>query len=964
MKRILLLWTMLALCCYSLFAQPNVPTNLETTDIDDISAVISWNETNVENINYYEVNWWVSLSEEIFSMEITEETYQLLNLISGTQYLWKVRAIDIYGDTSAWSPTMSFYTLGFSTDCPEINNLVVGDMNNGQLLLQWDAEPTTTQWEVVMDEIGTNPFNTGFRDTTLNLEYGFPSLIPSHNYQFAVRSLCSSSVSNWKYIYARYLNENSVRHFPIQVSFEDSVSNSYVGLISSPSNPWIIGNADNEDASIDGHSIYVSNDNGTTVSFSNNNDAVSYAYIDFYVPENAVSFYIDFKYKSSINTDNAGMKVYMLSTGNPLSINNLPEENYRVGEVIYNNTQGEWVQEHIELPVEYAGSERRIAFAWFNNVDSLLNPEGMPCEIDNIYLTARYCAIPDSLRANYISATSAMLAWNIASNQSSYNLQYKKVSDEQWTEVNDIENNYLVYNLDPDTYYQFRVQADCISEESFWSEIDTFKTHVLANVPENLACEPTNVSAQISWNDDESTNYWLVSWKENQYNALWNTDTAMNNGKYLDNLSQNTEYLVKVAAINYIGDTSRWSDTLIFSTLCSPIQEFPYAINYIMDYNSVNGFINTPTCWQVNENTLNSVVFDLTQMTAPVLKFSYLANTNMSVRISTDGGETFAILEAGLLSNSFVDKKYSLLDYVYDTNVVVSFTCVDNHQQTSIMRIWDFTIEEGCQTPQIVNIDSISTDEISISWETGNGTLWNVYLEDEDSQVLSMGVTMNNSYTFSNLEPATLYNIVIYAHCGEELSLDSTKLDITTLTEQGNCQMPEEFEAYWWQTKGEETLYATWQQPNGANIWQVVYKDYYAYAWDTAQVTINPVFTLRNLELGSSYLVKVRTICAPGDTSEFTPIAVVTIGNSSIEEDASMEKVVEIFPNPTSGILNVTMENVDLSNAYLTDISGKVLIRWTELPEQIDISYLEKGVYLLNILEKTGGRIQKKIILQ
>ena len=58
------------------------------------------------------------------------------------------------------------------------------------------------------------------------------------------------------------------------------------------------------------------------------------------------------------------------------------------------------------------------------------------------------------------------------------------------------------------------------------------------------------------------------------------------------------------------------------------------------------------------------------------------------------------------------------------------------------------------------------------------------------------------------------------------------------------------------------------------------------------------------------------------------------------------------------------MENVDLSNAYLTDISGKVLRRWTELPNQINISHLEKGVYLLNIVDKKNGRIQKKIILQ
>ena len=939
--------------CVAGFCQVATPTNPISSEIDDNSAIVSWDA--VEGAEFYEFALWLALGEEVAYDTTSSCSKQVFGLVSGVQYLWKVRAISYNGDTSVWSNTLSFHTLAISSDCADITNIFVGDMNNNRLLLQWDADASTSVWEVAVGELGSNPSYNERRYTTTNLEYPIDNLFASSSYQFAVRSLCNSSISNWTYLYARYLNENSIRNFPIQINFEDSVENSHIGLISSSLNPWTIGSANNGTTS-----LYVSNDNGESVSFSNADTAISYAYIDFNIPENAVSFFVDFKYKADSLGENAGMKVYLLPLGQALSLQNLPDENYRIGNLVYNNSNGDWMQEHIELPNVFIGSERRIAFVWYNNSEA---ESSSAVSIDDIYLTARYCAVPDSLQASNIGATSAMLSWNMSNNQISFNVQYKESSQEEWISLEGVENNLLLYNLAPDTYYSFRVQADCISEESFYSVIDTFKTNALANIPVNLSYEVTDNSAVLSWDDDILAEYWLVAYKENDFNHSWQIDTAMQNSKTLNSLAQNTEYVFKVAAVNYDNDTSTYSNTIAFTTLCTPIHDFPYAINYVLDYNDVSGFVNTPTCWADNANQLSSVGFDISQMQSPVLKFQYLTNGALSIGISSDDGATNTIIANNLSADSFTQMIFSLRDYQYDTNVVVSFYSYSNPHEVTMLRIKDFTIEEGCPIAENLFIDSISTSSVALSWQENTAIdSYILYLKNDNGEVLSSQTTQTNNCIFSNLDEQTTYTIVLYSNCNNSQSIDSVSVELTTLSEGSFCMAPSNFEAFWWQSKGEETLYASWEQENDANLWQVVYKDYYAVAWDTTLVSINPVFTLRNLELGKTYQLKVRTICAPNDTSDFTETATVIIGGSDVEDIASVVPSVEIYPNPAENEVNVESNNLWATKSILTNMEGRTLIQWDFLPEKISLSSFEDGVYLLHIFDTKDNKITKKII--
>ena len=107
-------------------------------------------------------------------------------------------------------------------------------------------------------------------------------------------------------------------------------------------------------------SLHVSN--GNNYASNNSVSLVSYAYIDFYIPEYAQSFYIDFSYHTFSELQNAGLKLYLIAPGTSISINNLPDAQYQVGQNVYRGGNNQWIREHIELPIHHIGTTRRLLF--------------------------------------------------------------------------------------------------------------------------------------------------------------------------------------------------------------------------------------------------------------------------------------------------------------------------------------------------------------------------------------------------------------------------------------------------------------------------------------------------------------------------------------------------------------------------------------------------------------------------
>jgi hypothetical protein len=76
---------------------------------------------------------------------------------------------------------------------------------------------------------------------------------------------------------------------------------------------------------------------------------------------------------------------------------------------------------------------------------------------------------------------------------------------------------------------------------------------------------------------------------------------------------------------------------------------------------------------------------------------------------------------------------------------------------------------------------------------------------------------------------------------------------------------------------------------------------------------------------------------------------------------------ISIFPNPSTGIVNISAENEIIKKISLFDFQGKevtdsVRIKLNNLNSSISMGQLPNGVYLIQVISATGT-VKKKITL-
>ncbi len=936
--------------------QEYIPTGLQSQDIDINNATLSWNA--YPNSYLWQVEYKAALAEQFQQIELTNNIVYLTNLSPSTRYTWKVRVIDNDGDTSQWSAINYFYTLSEDTLCPQVSDMYLGTISNNSMNIQWLPADETDTWQIVCGEVGSNPENYDIINQTQNYEYTFNQEFTHGNkYQFAMRTNCQGTFSQWQYLYARYLNEQSVYNFPIQIDFEDTIENTKIGMISSMDNPWGISTSIN--ATSAGHrALHITN--GSTYACNPNVASVSYAYIDFEIPYYAESFYIDFSYHTFSQLENAGLKVYLLSPGTSISIHNLPPSEYQVGEETYRGTNNQWLREHIELPPQYIGSVRRLLFVWYNTSEATTNHS---VAIDDIYLTARYCAVPENLEANSIASTSAILTWDFAETQNIFNLQYKKESDTTWISLNEITPNHLLENLQPSTTYEFRVQADCIDEQSFWSEIFTFTTSTLIPAPENLRIDSyTHTTANLSWQNNLSVEQYEIEVIATTNNSSQLHQTNLNTIQ-LTQLLPNTIYQIKVRAISSMQDTSV-SSQVYLHTLCYPEETFPYILEDTIQFSTLTSFCSASECWRVEGDTIFTPMFNINSLSNPYLSFNYSASQgiNSEMFISIDGN---ALSDFGytLVNGS---NQIPLIGYVGNNTIRLAIHSTTYEGEERTYTITDFSIKDTCLSPESISVNQITYNSAYVEWQSiDNITSHDLKIINLQTNDTITETNVQSPYVATLLNPMQEYKVILYSTCGLQQALNSVEAYFTTLSPSETCLTPENFVCQHYQVKGDETIVCTWDgiEDSPYAQWEINYKERYAVNYNSVIVSLNPRFTLRNLNMGDQYDFRLRAICSVGDTSSWTEVVQVTVGEQSLNANLYSGKSIKIFPNPSDTIIYVETDALELKDAQLIDSYGRVIRAWDILPREINISTIEAGNYILKFT-MDNQPVSRKITIQ
>ena len=81
-------------------------------------------------------------------------------------------------------------------------------------------------------------------------------------------------------------------------------------------------------------------------------------------------------------------------------------------------------------------------------------------------------------------------------------------------------------------------------------------------------------------------------------------------------------------------------------------------------------------------------------------------------------------------------------------------------------------------------------------------------------------------------------------------------------------------------------------------------------------------------------------------------------------EDLSIATKIRIFPNPSSGLVQIeNPENLSIATIEIFDLLGRQSMKFNQVGSHLDISKLEKGVYTIILSTKENNLYREKLLV-
>ena len=260
----------------------------------------------------------------------------------------------------------------------------------------------------------------------------------------------------------------------------DSDTAGWVLLNSGQTNQWFIGTATHNGGT---KSLYISNDNGSSNTYSTGTTVFAYAYQEFTLDSGGYAISYDWKCYGESNYDY--IRVFLA----PASATLTPGLDPTGGNSAYSwssaalptgfisltgstaklNLQSTWQNFFAEFYIPTSGSWK-LVFAWANDASGGTAP---PAAIDNIAFIQPTCPRPSSMQFFNITPTSFDLSWVETGTALSW-LVYLESGSTVIDSAIVFDTTHTFSGLTPNTPYTVRVAAMCdITDTSMWLTSDT-----------------------------------------------------------------------------------------------------------------------------------------------------------------------------------------------------------------------------------------------------------------------------------------------------------------------------------------------------------------------------------------------------------------------------------------------------------------------------------------------------------
>ena len=364
--------------------------------------------------------------------------------------------------------------------CPDPTNLTLLNMTENTATLQWTAGASETSWHLLALPAGSplpNAATTGYTVSTTN-PGTIADLTPATAYDFYIRAVCNPT-ANGGWIGPVL---GTTTQIPVPVTFTDDFEGNpgWTFTNGTQTNKWIVGTAV---AQAGTHSLYITNDNGTSNAYTISSTTVTHAIRDLAFPANSNEALISFNWKAmgqGTTFKSDYMRAWLVpSTYQPVAGTQITEANsggIQIG-VDFNQQQDWQLFSQIYNVAAYAGQTRRLIFEWRNDSFGGTQP---PAAVDNVQVKLLTCPRPVDIVVERNNAGNMVITWTPVGTETQWEVIVQPATDPAPTDASAgvIVNGtpqYIYTGAENGVVYNVYVRAICSADDkSVWAGPETF----------------------------------------------------------------------------------------------------------------------------------------------------------------------------------------------------------------------------------------------------------------------------------------------------------------------------------------------------------------------------------------------------------------------------------------------------------------------------------------------------------
>ena len=669
--------------------------------------------------------------------------------------------------------------------CPNVYNVEANPANATAISVNFSTNNGIGQgWEIAYAPTAATAFDPSLatlvavNDAALvpytidNLQQGVP-------YTFAVRQACGGE---WSDTISCATPTTPVVTVPFVCGFEDTLQNGlwqYAQI--AHTNKWSIGDAVANGGT---HSLYISDDNGTTHHYSTTalcSGTMSYVDIAFGDEE---EYILSFDWKGVGESNYDYLVVCLLPLNVDLSSGfdswGGPEwlQTYKLSSEAY-NMYGAYEYRNFSIVLDGAdvnNSIRRLLFFWKNDEYSGTNP---PATVDNIAISPILCNIPSQLVTTNVGVTEANLSWNSSSDE--WLVSYRTGMN-PWTDLYSSESSYVLTELLPNTTYEVYVRSLCNGDTSFASDVITFTTECSAVSLPYLEEFSAHVNYYLP------TSCWSIAGGALTSSAILNYDVTSSKWN-----NQNEEMDLNMGrhhSAEFYYDEKHWLISPLFD-LGDGSEAYQIELDAML------------TGWNIDDDPGMEATDD-----------------EFAIALSFDNGVTWQRSNAYVWSNA-ENATYVLNDLAGSVHHIViplfdsydqpltgmikvgfyAASSVQNSSSSNFIHIDNFAINpySACVRPENLTATDIQSHEVTLIWQPGDSELgYQVLAVPFGTSIDAIAPIdiYDTTYTFTNLTPSTGYSFYVRSNCGSEQSSYAVYNAYTECAPIATLPFSENFDSY------------------------------------------------------------------------------------------------------------------------------------------------------------------------